>query len=60
MLSLAIGGSPLAGALSSLVGSLGTAAAAADAAVDATTTAGVSTAAADLVCVTLDRSIPPY
>lgn len=60
MLSLAIGGSPLAGALSSLVGILGTAAGAADAAVDATTPAGVSAAAADLVCVTLDKIVPPY
>lgn len=50
MLALAISGSPLADALLSLIATLGTAASAANAAVDATTPAGVSAAASELVC----------
>lgn len=50
MLALAIAGSPLAEALSSLVASLTTAAAVADTAVDAATAAAAAAAAAELVC----------
>ncbi len=50
MLALAIAGSPLAEALSSLIASLTTAAAVADTAVDAATAAAVAAAAAELVC----------
>ena len=50
MLALAVSNSSLADALISLVGTLGTAAIAANAAVDATTPAEVSAAASELVC----------